>query len=67
MLEMNLVGVLEKIGVEISPTSRCPNVVAFQRCDVAGKTQQTLSHEEAIKGRGESNIGGSKIVCSARV
>ena len=38
-----------------------------QRRDVAGKTQQTLSREEAIKGMGESNFGGSKIVCNARV
>ena len=38
-----------------------------QRRDVAGKTQQTLSCEEAIKGMGESNFGGSKIICSARV
>ena len=33
-----------------------------QRCDVARKTQQTLSREEAIKGTGESNFGGSKNV-----
>ena len=31
-----------------------------QRRDVPGKTQQTLSHKEAIKGTGESNDQGSK-------
>ena len=44
-----------------------PNVVMPQRRDVAGKSQQTISLGEAIKGRGESNCGGSKIVCRARV
>ena len=44
-----------------------PDVATSQRRDVAGKTQQTLSHEEAIKGMGESNFRGSKIICSARV
>ena len=44
-----------------------PNVATPQRRDVTGKTQQTLSHKEAIKGTGESNFGGSKIVCSAMV
>ena len=38
-----------------------------QRRDMAGKTQQTLSREEAIKGKGESNFGGSKIIGSAKV
>ena len=38
-----------------------------QRRDVTGRTQQTLSREEAIKGTGESNFGGSKIVGNARV
>ena len=39
-----------------------PNVATFQRhdVDVVGKTEQTLSHKEAIKGTGESNFGGSK-------
>ena len=44
-----------------------PNVVTSQHCDIAGKTKQTLSLGEAIKGMGESNFGGLKIVCSARV
>ena len=38
-----------------------------QRRDIAGKTQQTLSHEEAIKGKGESNFDGSKILGNARI
>ena len=44
-----------------------PNVATLQRRDVAGKSSQTLSLGEAIKGTRESNLGGSKIVCSARV
>ena len=53
---------MEKNGTEI-----LPNVATSQRHDVAGKSQQTLSLEEAIKGRGESNCWGSKFVFRARV
>ena len=38
-----------------------------QRRDVAGKSQQTLSLGEAIKGTRESNFGGLKFVGRARV
>ena len=44
-----------------------PNVATPQRRDVAGKSQQTLSLREAIKRTGESNSGGSKLVCRAKV
>ena len=43
------------------------DVQTSRRPNVAGKAQQTLSREEAIKGTGESNFGGSKNVCSATV
>ena len=49
------------------PTSRRPNIMTSQRHDVAGKSQQTLSLKEAIKGRGESNYKGLKFVCIDRV
>ena len=39
-----------------------PNVATSQRHDVAGKSQQTLSLGEAIKGTGESHCGGSKFI-----
>ena len=39
----------------------------IQRRDVLGKAQQTLSRKKAIKGMGESNYGGSKNDCNARV
>ena len=38
-----------------------------QRRDVMGKSQQTLSLVEAIKGTRESYTKGSKFVCRARV
>ena len=38
-----------------------------QHCNVAEKSQQTLSLGEAIKGMGESNCGGSKFICRAKV
>ena len=44
-----------------------PIVATPQRLDVAGKLQQTLSLREAIKGMGESNCGGSKLIGRARV
>ena len=45
-----------------------PNVATWsQRSNIVGKSQQTLSLGEAIKGMGESNFGGSKFVCRARV
>ena len=56
---------MEKNGAENSSTSRRSNVMMFQRrnietsrrCNVvtSGKTLQTLYHEGAIKGMGESN------------
>ena len=50
-----------------APTSRHHNVATFQCLDVAGKSQQTLSLGEAIKGTGESNVRVSKFVCRAKV
>ena len=54
-----------------SPREDCAeknlNVVTFQRHDIAGKAQQTFSRKEAVKGMGESDFGGSKNVCGARV
>ena len=38
-------------------TSRRSHVVTSKCCDVAGKSQQTLSLGEAIKGTRESNCG----------
>ena len=38
-----------------------------QRRDVAGKSQQTLSLGESIKGKGEFNYKGEKFVCKSRV
>ena len=49
------------------PMSRHHNVATSQRRDVAGKSRQTLSLGEAVKETGESNYGGSKFVCRARV
>ena len=49
------------------PTSQRSNVTTSQRHDVAGKSKQTLSLREAIKGRGESNYKGSKFVFIDRV
>ena len=49
------------------PTSQLHNVAKSQRRDVVGKSQQTLSLGEAIKGMGESNCGGSKFFCRVRV
>ena len=43
------------------------NVATLERHDFTGKAQQTLSRKEAIKGTRESNFGGSKNVCRARV
>ena len=44
-----------------------PNVATSQSRDVMGKSQQTLSLGEAIKGNRESNTKGSKFICRARV
>ena len=50
MLEMEL---CKRLGEELCRNQ--PNVATSQRRDVAGKSQQTLSLIEVIKGMGESN------------
>ena len=52
MLEMEL---CKRLGEEWCRNQ--PNIATSQRRDVAGKSKQTLSLEEAIKGTKESIMG----------
>ena len=78
MLEIEPCRRPRKSGAEIQP-----NITTFQRCNVptyrhtnvvtsqlrngTGKSQQTLSLGEAIKGTGEFIPRGSKLICRVRV
>ena len=53
--------------LKMEPFKRLGEEWCRKQPNVAGKSQQNLSLGEALKGTGESNCGGSKLVCRARV